>query len=266
MAGLDPTARAPRQLTPPQVLFAVIMIAYGLHGFVTHDFSVLWQPVPDGIPGRTFLVDLCAAVALVGGVGLLWRRSALFAARLLCVMLLAWLLLLRLPYIAFSPHVDATWSTGEVAIFLSAAWVILAWSSGPPGWGLAGRITGPEGHRIALILYGLGLVPFGAAHFLYVPQTTVLIPHWLPWPDAWAYFTGGAFIVAGLAVVLRRFARLAVILSSLQIALFTLIIWVPVVFREGATPGQWREFTSSAALAIAGWVVAESCRDEAPGT
>jgi len=87
-------------------LFAATMIVLGVLGFIKGDFAVIWQPVPEGMPAREALVYLCAFISLASGMGLLWRRAAASAARVLAAYLLLWLLLLRVPGIFLASNVE----------------------------------------------------------------------------------------------------------------------------------------------------------------
>ena len=229
-------------------VFAAAMIALGVLGLIKGDFAVLWQPVPKGLPAREALAYVTAFVSLAGGVGLLLRRVAALAAGVLLAYLLLWLLVLRVPLMFVAFGVDTWWAACKTAVMAAAAWVLYSWFA-----------TGARGVRIARALYGLALIPFGLAHFLYLKQTAVLVPGWLPAHVAWAYFTGGAFIAAGVAVLIGVYARLAAVLAALQIGLFTLLVWVPIML--GAPNAfQQAEFVISSALTAGAWVMAESYR------
>src|SRR5271169_7125144 len=87
-------------------VFAATMIALGILGLVKGDFTPVWQPVPKGVPAREVLVYLCAFISLASGIGLLWRRAAAPAARVLLAYLLLWFLLWRVPAIFRAPTVE----------------------------------------------------------------------------------------------------------------------------------------------------------------
>ena len=243
-----------------QVIFAATMMALGIMGLIKGDFTVVWQPVPKGLPGRETLVYLCAFVTLASGVGLLWQRTAAIAARVLLLWFLLWLLFLRLPGFSHGFTVDVYWAACQTAVMLAASWVLYTWFATDWDRQRLGFATGANGLRIARVLYGLALIPFGLAHFAYLKQTAVLVPGWLPWHAAWAYFTGATFIAAGVAVIIGVCARLAAALSTLQMGLFLLLVWIPKMAEGSLTAFQWGEVVVTWALTSAAWVITDSYR------
>jgi uncharacterized membrane protein len=240
--------------------FAATLIGVGLLGLIKGDFTAVWDPVPKTMPAREGLIYLCALISLACGLGLLWQRTATLAARVLLAYLLIWLLLLRLPTVFLSFEIGFWWSACKTAVLLAGAWVLYVWFA--TGWDKQ-RLrfaTGETGLRGANVIYGLALIPFGIAHFLYLDATAVLVPSWLPAPAAWAYFTGGAYIAAGLAAVIGVRARWAVTMSALQTGLISLLVWVPRVVAGNLNAFQWGEVVVSVALTAAAWVVVDSYR------
>lgn len=241
-----------------RAVFAVVMIALGIQGLIKGDFTVVWQPVPKGVPAREVLVYLCSSVSLASGIGLLWRRTAGHAARVLLALLVIWFLLWRVRALFIASLIEGTWSWGEAFVLIAAAWIPFAQFASDWDRRHLRFATGETGMKIARALYGLGLIPFGYAHFANVKGTAVLVPGWLPWHVAFAYITGGTFVAAGLAILFGVYARLAAALSVLQMGLFWVLVWIPLATAGSLTAFQWGEFATNIVLVAAGWVVADS--------
>jgi len=227
-----------------RVLYAASLVTLGVMGFQQKDFGLVWTAVPKALAVRSAVLFLCAAISLVAGVSLLWRRAAVTAARVLLVSFGLWIVFFRVPLVIHEPtSPGAWWACGETAAMLAGAWVL----------------SGDRGLAIARVLYGLSLVAFGVAHFTFLERTAGMVPNWLPGHVGWAYFTGGAMIAAGGAIIASVLPRTAATLVALELTLFTLIVWVPTLFPHPNTE-QWNEFVDSCVLTGVAWIVAGSYR------
>ena len=243
-----------------RAVFAAVMVWLGLLGLIGGDFAPIWEPSPKNLPAREVIVYLSAAISLAAGAGLVFQRTAATAARVLLVYLLLWLVLFRGLAIVRAPISQDSWSGfGETAVIVAGAWVLYAASA--DSWNSRlGFATGKRGSRIARMLYGFALIPFGVAHFHFAKETASLVPSWLPAHLIWAYFTGAAYLAASAAVLSGVLGRLAATLSAIQIGLLTVLVWFPIMAAGVKDASAWSETVISVTLTAAAWVVAESYR------
>ena len=243
---------------PALTLFAVGMIGLGALALIYGDFALVWQPVPQWIPGRMFLAYGSGLVMLLGGFGLLLRVTEAWSARVLFAYLILWLLL-KVPALVAAPQLEAVWlGFGEIAVLLTGGWILFARLAGPRKGSVLEFLSGDSSVCLATKLFGISLIPIGLSHLMYGNETVALVPAWLPYRVGWAYLTGFGQIACGLGVLFSIFPRVAASAEAAMISLFTLLVWIPAVLHAPTARPPWTAFFISWAIASAAWVVAQN--------
>ena len=245
-------------------VFAAAFIGLGLLGLISGDFASVWQAIPiEHLPFRSLFAYAVAAIEIAAGIGLLFRRSAPLASWVLVVFVLLWAVLLKLPAVIVGPQVEASWlGLAEITVIFAGAWIVLlAFTERKRRQPRYDFFLGANGLRSARILFALSLLPIGLSHFVYPAETASFVPPWLPQPVAWGYLTGGGDILAGIAILLGCWPRLAAALVAAMLMTITVLVWTPglTIARNGLQI-QITAFLISAAIAAAAWVVADSYR------
>ena len=248
---------------PGEILFAMVLIGLGgwalAHGARSGEFAAFWDGAPRAMPGRGLLGIATAALTLVCGLGLFVRRFAALAAGLLALALILWIALIRVPAAIAHPLEQGPWSNmGETAVLVSAALALHSVRKAQAAAGLSLPLSPATGLQAARGAYGLALIPFATAHFYYLKETAALVPAWLPAHEVWAAFTGCAYFAAAAAILTGVGARLAVVLSAVQMGSFLLLVWAPIIAAGATSAFVWSETLLSLALTAAAWVLAET--------
>lgn len=244
------------------------MIGMGVLAIVVGDFAMVWQPVPDWIPGRTALAYGSGALMLVCGTGLLFRRTTAWSIRILFPYLILWQML-KLPDLFVSPLTEGSYlGFGELAVLLAGGWTLFARLGEVqlPAW--LGWVVGDRGVRTARYYFAVWIIPIGLSHWVYLKPSVDLVPPWLPDKAFWARLTGTGQMASGLGVLFGVLPRLAAWAEAIQISLYALLIWLPAIplsdrnlgpsFANAGTRMTFTAFLISWVIASGAWAVAQN--------
>lgn len=110
---------------------------------------------------------------------------------------------------------------------------------------------------LARVTFGLCAVIFGIAHFTEASAVVPLVPRWMPFGGSfWAIVTGTGFILSGVAIVIRWCGAPAARLLTLMLAIFSVVVWVPQLFRFTHDQAAWGGNAYNLAAVAAAWIVA----------
>jgi uncharacterized membrane protein YphA (DoxX/SURF4 family) len=245
----------------PQValrVYGLAAIAFGLVGLCWGDFAEVWQPVPATVPGRTILAYVVAAVFLLAGLSILWRRSAAPGALTLTILYSLGVILLHVPRVIAHPTVFVMWSgVAEQLALVAGGLVAYAFCRAPAAMAATSA-------RIVLcgrVIFGVCLILFALAHLFYLQPTADLVPAWLP-PNQvfWAYATAAGHFLAAAAILSGIAARLAARLLTVMFVVFGVLVHAPALLNDPHTHFNWAANAMNFALIASAWVIAASIR------
>jgi uncharacterized membrane protein YphA (DoxX/SURF4 family) len=224
--------------------------AIGLVGLAWGDFLAVWQPVPKSVPGRTALAYAVAAVFLLAGASLQFKRSSRAAALTLTLLYSLGVVLLHLPSLIAHPSVFVMWSgTAEQLALVAGGLMAYAFCLERTD-----RLA-----RIARLIFGVCLIAFALAHLFYLKATADFVPAWIPPGQVfWAYATAAGHLAAAIAILSGIAARLAARLLTVMFIVFGALVHAPLIFADPHTHFNWAANAMNFALIGAAWLMAAS--------
>ena len=218
------------------LLFGASAVLFGAIGLMWRDAGT-WQGSPILTLGP-IVGGVIAIAQIAGGIALPYSRTTRAAAIVLGVVYTLFVLGC-IPGIVAAPKVY-----GSYVNFFE--WLSV----------VSGAIAAYGFKNTARIVLGLCTVSFALAQIAYFRFTASLVPAWIPPSQAfWTILTTIAFALAATAILINRFASLAIRLMTLMLALFGILIWIPAVVTHSSEHGNWSELALNFLITGASWVV-----------
>lgn len=105
-------------------------------------------------------------------------------------------------------------------------------------------MTHPIVSRVAVIILAIVMVAFGLYHFMQPQNLLVYVPQFIPGGIIWVYFVGAAFILAAIAFITHKQAKLAGYLLAILLIIFVLTIHLPNYLNAGDAEMRSMAFVS----------------------
>ena len=213
------------------------------------------QPVPKNFPARTALAYATGAFMVVAAATVEWRRTAAWGAVALTVYYAIFVVILMNGRLLLTDYaVYVTYENIVMQLAIAAGGLIVYATTARIDAALVTRLT-----RLGRLAFGLCALVFGGAHFVYMRNTALLVPKWLPpAQEFWGYATGVGFVAAGVAILTGVKARLAAILMTAMLGSFALLVHAPILLADHSSHWNWTEGAVNLAVMGAAWVVADS--------
>jgi uncharacterized membrane protein len=250
MTGAARRARGFDKLTAfGPLLFGIPMAVFGADHFVTARFVA--SIVPSWIPGHLFWAYFVGVALFAGALSFATTIQWRLAAASFALMFLIFELTMHIPNLIAVPHSKARLILLLRDIPFLAAGLAFAASqarvAATPG-AASGDSFSPLARKrlvaVACFLMAIPIGVFGIDHFLNpnfapgIPQDdpalTIPMPSWLPAHVLWVYLTGAIFVLSAIALITRRYARPAAVLTGATILVIIALVYIPLTIARAA--------------------------------
>ncbi|MGP0075717.1 MAG: hypothetical protein ACLPWF_27695 [Bryobacteraceae bacterium] len=232
-------------------VFGAAALAFGLITLAWHNYND-WDQlryILNAFDGPVFLYAVAAA-QIVGGVAILFGRSAKTGAVVVGAVYLVFALLC-VPRIVTAPQIYDRWGNffEQFSLATGAALIYARLSS---LWALETL------NRIGRISLGLCSLSFAIEQAIYLNATISLVPKWLPPSQKfWAIATTVPFVLAAVALLTNRMALLATRLLTIMLLAFGILVWIPLLVSNPRSHTNWSEAAETFAIAGSAWILAD---------
>jgi uncharacterized membrane protein len=239
-----------------RIIYAVAIMALGVENLVCARYTDAVLPLMPFLPPIPVLVYFTGLVFIVTGLCIVANFRARLAAILLGNFFLGCELLMQIPRF-FGPSFSRTVAFEILALCggaLTLARIL------PQDRHDSQRGSGALDKLLASgrYLFAVSSVAFGIDHFLFAHFVASLIPPWFPGALFWTYFTGTAFILAGISIATKVLDRLAATLLGIMFLIWVLFLHVPRVMKFPAShsPAEWSSLFIALAMCGCYWIIA----------
>lgn len=234
-------------------------IVFGASAVLFGVAVLTWPDIPDwqhlrilwGLPFGEIISRCLAGAQIAGGIGMLFARTGRVASIVLGIDYALFSLACIHGIIAHPDIYQEYGSFFEEFSLLSGAIAVYAATE-------ANAARSAALGRVARIGFGLSALSFALEQKVYLHETAALVPAWIP-PNQlfWAILTTVAFALAALAVLVNRQARLALRLLALMLAVFAVLVWIPILIAHPWVHSNWTELALTLLTTGAAWIVAD---------
>ncbi|MFZ0275729.1 MAG: hypothetical protein WA254_21735 [Candidatus Sulfotelmatobacter sp.] len=236
-----------------RIVFGASAVLFGVITLIWHDPET-WQNLHQiwRLPLGTIIGGCLMTALIAGGIGIQFPRTARVASVILGVVYLCFSLAC-IPGIIAATNIYERYG-GSFFLFFSLLCGAIALFAATEANAARALVFG----RLARLGLSVCAISFTLGQILLPRETAGLVPKWIPPSQMfWTILTTVAFGLAAIAILINRQARLAMGLMTLMLALFGVLVWVPLLIAHPEAHFYWSEFALNFLITGATWTVAD---------